>query len=183
VEHDRHQDHREQRGERPVHHEGQEREPEDVEADVLVVERVSHSEVLGVRQEQEVLPLADRARGRDERDYEREQRVEATRVGPDRAPEPSDELVFGGVEEQLGGTEAIAQEEVGPHCEEEEEPKGEEESELGLEHRGEHLVLVRRHVGYRRIPQRVREDRRDRPERECEDDEDREHHDNHDPTT
>ena len=59
VDHRRHERHEDERGERPIDGVGEEREPEHVETDIDLEERIFDSERLRIAEQQPFLPLTD----------------------------------------------------------------------------------------------------------------------------
>ena len=132
-----------QDGQRPVDDEVHERELEDVEADVLVELRILDPEVAAMAKEDPVLPFADRARGRDERHDERQGDVEASGVGPHDLLVAADDLVLLHGAEVVAG-QAVADDQVDPHDDEEDGAEDPEEPELDHQQGGEHVVVPHR---------------------------------------
>ena len=81
-------------GQRPVHHEGEEGQLEDVEADVLVELRVLDAEAAAVAEQDPVLPLADRPGRGDQGQHEGERDVDPPGVGPHDLLVAPDQLVL-----------------------------------------------------------------------------------------
>ena len=93
---DRRDDDDDQHGrEHPVHEEPQERQREDVEADVGVEERIAHTEVDAVREEDPVLPLARRADARDQSEQQGDDDANEAGATPDQLLVALDELFLG----------------------------------------------------------------------------------------
>ena len=128
---------------RPVDDEVHERELEDVEADVLVELGVLNPEVAAVAEEDPVLPLADRARRRDERHDQRQHDVEPPGVGPHELLVAADHLVLLHGAEVVAG-QPVAGDQVDPHNDEEDRPEDPEEPELYDEQGGEDVVETHR---------------------------------------
>ena len=82
-------------GEEPLEDELDERQLEDVEADVLVELRVLHAEVGGVGEEHPLLPLRRHADAGDEREEDRDTDADAAREAPGGLAVAGDELVLG----------------------------------------------------------------------------------------
>jgi len=83
-------------GEEPLEHELDERELEDVEADVLVELRILDAEVDAVREEDPLTPLRRHADPRDEREEDRDPDADATGEATRHLLVARDHLVFGG---------------------------------------------------------------------------------------
>ena len=166
VEDRRHDERHDQDGQRPVDDEVQEGQLEDVEADVLAELRVLDPEIAAVAEEDPVLPFADRARGGDERHHDGQRDVETPGVGPHDLLVPADELVLLDGADVLAG-QAIADDQIDPHDDEEDRPEDTEEAELHHQQGGEHIV-----VAHRREPEAVGVDAGERPQRGQQDDED-----------
>ena len=128
-------DHDDHRREQPVDDEAQERQREDVEADVDAEERVLLPEVDAVGEQDPVVPLARRTDAGDEPEQQRHDDADQARASPDQLLVALDELLLG-----PGGTEpwcdAIGDPEVDPA--EGEEDAGEDQRQRDL--RSEHVL-------------------------------------------
>ena len=164
VEHQRDHQRHDEDGERPVDAEDQERQLEDVEADVLVELRVRDPEVAAVAEQDPVVPLADRPRRADEREHEGDRDVDPPGVGPDVLLVAPDELVLLGEHDVVAG-DAVAHDEIDPQHGEEDGAEDAEEPELDHEQRREDVVEVDRGE-----PEAVGVDVRQRAQRDQQDD-------------
>jgi hypothetical protein len=95
VEHRGDDQHDEKRRERPARDELEEREPEHVEADVLVELRILHAEVARVGEEDPAPPLRRDAAAHHDCEEEGNAEANAARVGIDDAAITLDDLVLG----------------------------------------------------------------------------------------
>ena len=166
VEHQRDGQRHDEDGQRPVHDEGQERQVEDVEPDVLVELGVRDPEVAAVAEEDPVVPLADRPGRADQGQDERQSHVDPSRVRPHELLVAAHQLVLLGEHDVVAG-DAVAHDEVHPEDGEEDGAEHAEEAELDHEQRREDVV-----VADRGEPQAVGVDARQRAQRDQQDDED-----------
>ena len=143
MEHHRDGQRHDEDGQRPVHDEGQERELEDIEADVLVELGVGDAEAAAVAEQDPVVPLPDRARRPDQRQDEGETYVDPSGVGPDELLVPTHQLVLLG-QHDVVPSDAVAHHQVHPQHREEDRPEDAEEPKLDRQQRREDVVEVDR---------------------------------------
>ncbi len=134
VEHGRDDQHHQQRGEDPARRELQERQPEDVEGDVLVELRVLDAERGRVREQDPVLPLGRHTGTHDQREEQRDEHAHTARVGCDVAAVTLDDLVFG-ARSAIARCDAVGDDQV--HEDDDEEHRGEDDRghDLGRQQR------------------------------------------------
>ena len=130
-------------GEQPVDDERQERQLEDVEADVDMELRVLDVEGHVVPEQQPLLPLARRARARDHSKEQRDRDAHQAGAPPDELAVPLDQLLLGTRRPELR-RDAVGDEEVDPQQHEEDRDEHDGERDLGAEHAAPHPGLLDR---------------------------------------
>ena len=120
-------------GEQPVHDEPQERQREDVEADVGVEVRILLTEVDAVREEDPVAPLARSADAGDQAEQQGHDDAHETGAPADQLLVALDELLLG-TGRTKARRDAVGDPEVEPAEEEEDAGEDQRQRDLGAEH-------------------------------------------------
>ena len=129
-------------GEQPPDHERQERQLEDVEADVAPEQRVDlRPEVDRVVEQDPLVPHARRAGAGDEGEGEGHEDPHEALAVPDELAVAVDDLVLGGVG-RVGRGRPVGDDEVEPHHQEERAGEGGDQEHLGPELAEEDALLV-----------------------------------------
>jgi hypothetical protein len=138
------QQHHDQGGEQPVEHERQERQLEDVEADVRAELGVDDAELTGISEQQPVLPQRDGRKREQQREQQSDAVAHDAQALAEEFVEPFDVGVHIGREVRRSGTIGDEQIEPGDHDERQEEHH--EQRDLGTQHAPEHVAAAERVV-------------------------------------
>ena len=133
VEHRGDDQHDEERRERPSHRELEERQPEHVEPDVLAELRILLAEVDRVPEQDPAAPLGGDAAAHDQREEQRDQHAQATRVGRDVRAVALDDLVFGPGRRAVARRDPVRDDEVDEQHDEEDRREDQRGDRLGRE--------------------------------------------------
>ena len=106
----------------PRHHEVQKTQSENVEANVLMKDRVDAGEALGMSKEDVVLPLRNGAQTGNEPNDQCHERVETAGEGTNERLKPTNEFVLG-LKGQIAGGKPRGEQQVAPEHHEERRPK------------------------------------------------------------
>ena len=130
-------------GERPIDHIGQERQLEEIEADVGAELRVGDPEVLTVDEQQPLFPLRLHTGGGEQGEEKRHHRAHQPRTAGDEIVVAGEEFLLRAGYSSLR-RRAVGEEEVEPQQGEEHPEEDEGQDDLGAQHRAPHIGSVER---------------------------------------
>ena len=159
VRNDREDEDDDEGGERPIDHIGQERQLEEIEADVGAELRVGDPEVLTVDEQQPLFPLRLHTGGGEQGEEERHHRAHQPGTAGDEIVVAGEEFLLRAGYSSLR-RRAVGEEEVEPQQGEEHPEEDEGQDDLGAQHRAPHIGSVERVE-----PEEVGVEPRDSPER------------------